>query len=166
MDNVLMSWFSGFLSFFSLEDHCIVGYSIFWKMKGISCIQKYSVYCVQYTYYILQSVHHTIWSVTYSFPFLGHIFQEPLLSIDLGSVSEECKGHSLSLLAFATKKKEVKHSRLYTKETVRTISAQSTEHFSSTNDRKPISGLKCNMVRQESMQAKMSEFHQSTYQKI
>lgn len=103
-------------------------------MKGISCIQKYSVYCTQYTYYILQSPSHHLVSELFLPFFFGHIFQEPLLSADLGSVSEECKRHSLSLLAFATKKKEVKHSRLYTKETVRTISAQSTEHFSSTND--------------------------------
>lgn len=66
---------------------------------------------------------------------------------------------SLSLLAFATKKKEVKHGSLYTKETVRTISAQSTEHFSSTNDTKTNISLEMQYA-ETGIQAEMSEFHQ------
>lgn len=69
------------------------------------------------------------------------------------------KAFSLSLLAFATKKKEVKHGSLYTKETVRTISAQSTEHFSSTNDTKTNISLETQYA-ETGIQAEMSEFHQ------
>ncbi len=142
-----MSWFSGLL-FFVLEGHCI---AYFGKWR-IFHAYRYIVYNVS----SIHTIYHRVWSVSYSFPFLGHI-----LSADSGSVSEECKRHSLSLSLFwpLPQRKRKWNTVAFTQRKQLDPFLHSPQSISLPQmTRRPISGLKHTTVRLESMQQRWESF--------